>query len=144
MIGYSSMRKSPLCCSGGRETPWNYSKGRFYSNTAGGQNDTYKLPEPEPVPSSPAVDNLASLRTWVMWDHGVLLKAALPGSSWYPSLLLLLEAAEMTVIILLPHHAILTHFSTFLRGMHFSLSALSSSNSPSWEREEKGGYSTSA
>lgn len=40
--------------------------GDFYSNIAGGQNDTYKLPEPEPVPSSPAAANLASLRTRVM------------------------------------------------------------------------------
>lgn len=35
--------------------------GRFYASTAGGQNDTNKLPEREPVPSSPAADNEASL-----------------------------------------------------------------------------------
>lgn len=34
---------------------------RFYASTAGGQNDTNKLPEREPVPSSPAADNEASL-----------------------------------------------------------------------------------
>lgn len=121
--------------------------GDFYSNTAGGQNDTYKLPEPEPVPSSPAAANLASLRTRVMWDHGVLLEAALPGSSWYPSLLLLLVAAKMTVIVLPHHQTILTHFPPFLGEeeiVRFSLSTLSSANSPSWERREKDGCSTSA
>lgn len=35
--------------------------GRLYASTAGGQNDTNKLPEREPVPSSPAADNEASL-----------------------------------------------------------------------------------
>lgn len=39
---------------------------RFYSSAAGVQNETSKLPKPDPVPSSPAVDDLASLRACVM------------------------------------------------------------------------------
>ena len=49
-----------------------------------------------------------------MWDDGAQLEEALPGSSWYPSLLLLLEAAEMIAIILPHHYDMLMHFCTFL------------------------------
>lgn len=120
--------------------------GRIYSNTAGGQNETQKLPEPEPVPSSPAAANPAPLRPWVMGEHGVLLEGALPGSRPCPSLLLLPVASEMTVIILPQHHAALTHSPRFLGEavMNFSLSTLSSINSPSRERGGKRGSSTSA
>lgn len=120
--------------------------GRFYSNTAGGQNETQKLPDPEPVPSSPAAANLAPLGPCVMWDRGVLLEGASPGSSPCPSRLLLPVASEMTVIVLPQHHATLTHSPRFLGEavMNFSLSTLSSINSPSRERGEKGGSSTSA
>lgn len=50
---------------------------RLYSGVAGGQNNSFELPKADPVPSSPAADNLASLRTWVVGDHGLLLEEQL-------------------------------------------------------------------
>lgn len=46
------------------------------------------------MPSSPAADNPALLRTWDVGDHGELLEAALPGTTWSPSLPLFLGAAK--------------------------------------------------
>lgn len=65
--------------------------GGFFPITAGGQDDTFKLPEAEAVPGSAAAENPALLRTRDVGSCWRQLCLAPPGP---PSLLLFLGAAR--------------------------------------------------